>query len=119
MKEDEREYSYILSKNLGVDVSLLPAIDENFITRQRHPSKETDSTKTKDISMEPAKGKTVNAASNAIGRVATGIAAVSARLNVSSGSSSGQSQQGDQSHSGSYSQDDPDEEWKRRNGYHL
>ena len=119
MKEDEREYSYLLSKNLGVDVSLLPAIDMNLITRQRHPGKETDAQNAKDVTQKPARGMAVNAASNAIGRVATGIAAVSARLNVSSGSSSGQSQQGDQSHSGSYSQDDPDEEWKRRNGYHL
>lgn len=119
MKEDEREYSYILSKNLGVDVSLLPAIDVNAITRQRRPGKETDAQNAKDVTQKPARGMAVNAASNAIGRVATGIAAVSARLNVSSGSSSGQSQQGDQSHSGSYSQDDPDEEWKRRNGYHL
>ena len=119
MKEDEREYSYLLSKNLGVDVSLLPAIDVNTVTRQRHPGKETDAQNAKYVTQKPAREMAVKAASNAIGRVATGIAAVSARLNVSSGSSSGQSQQGDQSHSGSYSQDDPDEEWKRRNGYHL
>jgi hypothetical protein len=69
--------------------------------------------------METAKRRTGNVASNAIGQIAAGIAAVSGKFNVGSVSSSGQSQQGNVNSDGSYSRDDLDEEWKRRNGYHL
>ncbi len=119
MKENGKEYSYLLSKNLGIDVSLLPAIDVNAITRQRNPDRETDAGRTKSIAVESAKEVTGHATTNAIGHVATGIAAASGKMNVRSGASSGQSQQGNVNPDGSYSQDDADEEWKRRNGYHL
>ena len=119
IKDNEKEYSYLLSKNLGIDVSTLPDIDSKAITKPMHPDKEKDAPQTKDASLDPAKGIEVNAAVNAIGHVATGIAAVSRKVNVHSVSSTGQSQQGNVNPDGTYSKDDLDEEWKRRNGYHL
>ena len=119
MRENGKEYSYFLTRNLGVDVSLLPAIDVSSVTRHRNPEKGTDARKGKGATMETAKGRIGNIVSNSFGHVAVGIAAVLGKVNVGSGSSSGQSQQGNVNPDGSYSRDDLDEEWKRRNGYHL
>lgn len=118
MRENGKEYSYFLTRNLGIDVSLLPAIDVNTVTRQRNQDKGTDARKG-NVTQKPTNGKAGNVASNSFGHVAAGIAAVSRKVNVGSGSSSGQSQQGNVNPDGSYSRDDLDEEWKRRNGYHL
>ena len=119
MKDNGKEYSYLLSKNLGVDVSLLPAIDMSSITWQRNPDKKTDFHKEKCLTLEPTRGMGGNAVSDAIGYIDTRIAAVSAKGYGHSGPSSGLSQQGNVNPDGSYNKDDPDEEWKRRNGYHL
>lgn len=114
---DEKEgksYSYLLEKDLGVDMALLPKLDNSKITKDRKSKKQKPAKKV--VSQSPtktsSKQKTAIPSAN-VGNHGRGI-------NTAVGSHGGQTQQGNVNPDGSVNNDDDlDEQWRRRNGYRM
>lgn len=116
--KEDKDYTYSLERQLGVDLSLLPDLDKTAIVRPlksdsegksvaKHVAKHVPKApaKTNGKSLLPSASKAANFARN---------------LNVQVGSHGGQTQQGNERPDGTVSHDYEDEEWRQREGgYHM
>lgn len=112
--KEDKDYTYSLERQVGVDLSLLPDLDKASITRPLKSDSEGKSVakhipkalvKTNGKSLLPSASKAANFARN---------------LNVQVGSQGGQTQQGNERPDGTVSHDYEDEEWRQREGgYHM
>ena len=112
--KEDKDYTYSLERQLGMDLSLLPDLDKASITKPLKSGSERKSVarhvaktpaKTNGQSLLPSASKAANFARS---------------LNVQAGSQGGQTQQGNERPDGTVSHDYEDEEWRQREGgYHM
>lgn len=136
--DDDRQRTYSLDKELGVDMQLLERLGLNAPVKER-----VDKVGTKKYQVLKAKVEKENAAKSKSAKVSSashstgnhnqgqgksaqsalrsGSQGLDGHLNVGAGSHGGRTQQGNVNPDGSRSScsDDMDEEWRRRNGYHY
>lgn len=117
-EDEDKEFSYLLAKHLGVDLSLLPKIDKSAISRPRKgKSAKEKKTATKKVKMVPHMAHQTCSQSSPAGTILprpTGL------LKPSRGAEGGQTMQGNVNPDGSYDGDDMDDELRRKScGYHA
>lgn len=118
-EEDEnKEYSYLLEKHLGVDMSLLPPVDKVSIAKSWKKYKST----AKDHLSRPTKARenvhvSYSKQHHSVQHTHSSGMPMN-RTSSAHGSTGGQTMQGDVNPDGHYNEDDLDEEWKRKSGYH-
>lgn len=113
--KEDKNYTYLLEKDLGVDVALLPKLDNSKINKDRKPKKVKPAKEVVSHATRSTQKKQTSSISVAnTGRLGKGI-------NTAAGSHGGQTQQGNVNPDGSANSndDDMDEQWRRRNGYHM
>lgn len=112
--KEDKDYTYSLERQLGVDISLLPNLDKTAIVRPLKSDSEGKSV-AKHVPKTPAKpiGKSLLLSASKAANFAR-------NLNVQVGSQGGQTQQGNERPDGTISHDYEDEEWRQREGgYHM
>lgn len=114
-EKEGRSYSYLLEKDLGVDMALLPKLDNSKIAKGRKPKKEKPVKKVVSNVPKTAPVKQKSPIhSPGVDKLRRGI------NNTTIGSHGGQTQQGNVNPDGSVNNDDDlDEQWRRRNGYRM
>lgn len=116
-EDEEKEYSYLLAKHLGVNLSLLPKVDGQAISRQRKEKPKKKNAAMKKVKTLPHLAHQAHAQSSPVGGVLPRRAGL---LQPSPGAEDGQTMQGNVNPDGSYDEDDMDEELRRKSrGYHI
>ena len=112
--KEDKDYTYSLERQLGMDLSLLPDLDKAAIAKPLKSGSERKSV-TRHVAKTPAKtnGKSLLPSASKAANFARS-------LNVQVGSHGGQTQQGNERPDGTVSHDYEDEEWRQREGgYHM
>ena len=112
--KEDKDYTYSLERQLGMDLSLLPDLDKASITKPLKSDSEGKRV-VKHVAKTPAKtnGKSLLPSASKAANFARS-------LNVQVGSHGGQTQQGNERPDGTVSNDYEDEEWRQREGgYHM
>ena len=112
--KEDKDYTYSLERQLGLDLSLLPNLDKAAIARPLKSDSEGKRV-VKHVAKTPAKtnGKSLLPSASKAANFARS-------LNVQVGSHGGQTQQGNERPDGTVSHDYEDEEWRQREGgYHM
>ena len=112
--KEDKDYTYSLGRQLGVDLSLLPVLDNSAIERPLKSNKEKRAVK-RSVPRTPSKPNSLSLLPSA-----SKAANFARNLNVQVGSQGGQTQQGNERPDGTVSHDYEDEEWRQREGgYHM
>lgn len=118
---EDKDYSYLLNKHLKVNMSLIPNVDLQLITRNmKKDNKEKKAVaKPQKVSVSEANkvvntGKTISKSPIKHETIRS-----SNILQNNTSTSSGQHLEGNQNPDGTYNDDDLDVQWRKRNGYKI